>query len=163
MLTVLVLLPSTSIAKDESVNVRDLHKSRFSVAIGGVTYFGIAFDTFLSNKLNLELSAGLGLGAGLRYHLKGADPDTHWSPFVGGSVGLLGLPHINLGSGGGYLEFKPDIYIPVGLHYISMSGKFSIALEAGYMHGFKTDESDSFDIPMFAIKVHLVIPSISLW
>jgi len=108
--------------------------------------------------LNLELSAGLGFGAGLRYHPKGADPDTHWSPYVGGYFGILALPDIDLFGSGGSMEWKPNIYIPLGLHYISLSGKFSVAFEAGYMHCFKTDISSSFDVPMIGIKVNLLFP-----
>ena len=160
VLTVLVLLPSIGIAGDEPVNVRDLHKSHLSAVIGGVHFFGIAFDTFLSNKLNLELSAGMGFGAGMRYHFKGDNPDTHWSPYIGGYLGIVAVPDINLfgGSSSSSFDWKPDIYIPLGLHYISMSGKFALALEAGYMHLFKTDESRSCDIPMLALKWDVLFP-----
>ncbi len=167
-LLTLLLAPSVSISQDQSVNVRDLHRSRFSFVLGGINLIGVSFDTFLSSELNLELSAGLGLGAGLRYHPKGADPDVRWSPYAGGYIGFLAFPEIDLfgGSDGG-LICKTNLYIPVGVHYISMSGKFSIALEAGYMHIFKTDDDSSIgidsDIPMAGIKIRWVIPPLSLW
>jgi len=46
VLIVLVLLPSIGIALDESVNVRDLYRSRLSMVIGGVNFFGIALTLF---------------------------------------------------------------------------------------------------------------------
>ncbi len=157
-LLILMLSPSVTMSQDQSVNVRDLHASRFSLVLGGVNWVGGAFDVFLSNRLNLELSAGMGIGAGLRYHPKGADPDVHWSPYIGGYYGILMIPDI-FGSGG---YTTSTIYIPVGIHYISMSGKFSIALEAGYQHYTDSDDR-ALDIPMGAIKIHWSIPSLSLW
>lgn len=162
VLLILLVAPSVILSQDQSVNVRDLHRSRFSFVMGGINFIGISFDTFLSSRLNLDLSAGFGIGGGLRYHPIGADPNVSWSPYVGGYVGLLVIPELNLFGSGGGLDCKTNLYFPVGVHYISKSGKFSIALEGGYMHIFETDD-DSFDPNiMFGIKIHWIIPSLSL-
>ncbi|MCD4701132.1 MAG: hypothetical protein K8S24_04665 [Candidatus Aegiribacteria sp.] len=154
---ILVLVPSVSVSQDQSVNVRDLHPSRFSFVIGGINLIGISFDTFLSSNFNLELSAGFGVGAGLRYHPTGADTDVRWSPYLGGYFGLIPAMDFNLFGSGGSEDLKPNLYIPAGVHYISMSGKFSIAFEGGYMYIFEANNINSAEIPMIGIKIHLSI------
>jgi len=46
---------------------------------------------------------------------------------------------------------RPNVYVPLGAHYISGSG-FSPALEFGYMHEFGNDDTDAFDLPWFGCK-----------
>ncbi len=147
---IIILLAGISLADDQSENVRDLHSFGVSLNAGGVVIGGASIDIFLTNTFNLELCAGLGFGGGLRYYFSGGDPAVKWAPYIGGYFGMLPLIKI-LDSDDGD-DWRPNAYIPLGIHYISESG-FSLAFEGGYMHAFETDNVSSLDIPMGAIKI----------
>jgi len=46
-------------AQKSHSNVREIYESGISLDIGGVAFGGASFDTYLSNRLNLELSVGV--------------------------------------------------------------------------------------------------------
>jgi len=147
---IIVLFAGISRSDDQSINVRDMHPFGISLNAGGVVIGGISIDVLLSNTVNLELCGGLGFGGGLRYYFSGSDPAVKWAPYMGGYLGML--PVLNLFNNDDSDDWRPNIYVPVGVHYISESG-FSLAFEGGYMHAFETDEVSSFDTPMGAIKL----------
>ena len=147
---IIMLFAGISRSDDQSLNVRDLHPFGISLNAGGVVIGGASLDIFLTNTINLELCAGLGFGGGLRYYFSGGDPAVKWAPYIGGYFGMLPLIEF-LDSDDGD-DWRPNTYIPLGIHYISDSG-FSMAFEGGYMHAFKTDDVSSLDIPMGAIKI----------
>jgi hypothetical protein len=148
-----VFMSGICTAEKPQENLRDLYESGLSLDIGGVAFGGASFDTYLSNKLNLELSLGVIAGAGLNFHFKGDDPDVRWSPYIGAHGGIIPEIDIDLfGDDDDDTTVRPNVYLPLGVHYISDSG-FSLALEIGYMHAFGNDESDPFDIPWFGCKI----------
>jgi hypothetical protein len=152
VLSVVICLSSICLAQKEQGNIRDIYESGISLDLGGVVFGGASFDTYLSNKLNLELSLGVIFGAGLNYHFKGDDPDIRWSPYIGVHGGLIPDLELNIfGDDSDETTLRPDVYVPVGVHYISGSG-FSLALEIGYMHAFENDDANAFDIPWFGCK-----------
>lgn len=158
LMATITVFSSSASAKDESTNPRDIEPSGLSFAIGGVTFGGICFDTYLTNRVSLELDLGAIAGAGLHYHPWGADPERKWSPFVGFHGGVIPELEIDLfGDGGDEDEettVQPDIYIPGGVHYIADSG-FSLILELGYLHGFENKDAEAFGIPWAGIKIGL--------
>lgn len=143
-------------AQGEPVNPREAEPSGLGLSIGGVIYCGICFDTYLTNELCLELDLGAVAGAGLDYHHWGSDPERKWSPFIGFHGGVIPQLEIDIfGDDDDEDEetiLQPDIYIPVGVHYISDSG-FSLRLEMGYLHAFENEDAGAFDLPMVGIKI----------
>ncbi|MBN2585935.1 MAG: hypothetical protein JXA64_01475 [Candidatus Fermentibacteraceae bacterium] len=153
LLSAVLFLSSVCPAQKAQGNVRDIYESGISLDLGGVVFGGASFDTYISNKLNLELSLGVIFGAGLNYHFIGDDPDTRWSPYIGVHGGLIPDLELNLfGDDSDEPTVRPNVYLPAGVHYISGSG-FSLALELGYMHAFENDDANSFDIPWFGCKI----------
>jgi len=148
---VLALPVAVSAGDGEPENVRDLYETGLSLNLGGVVFGGASFDVFLNHSFNLEVCLGAIAGAGLRWHWRGADPDVLWSPYAGGYVGVI--PDIDLGLFGSGHDDKvlTDLYLPVGVHYISRQG-FSMAFEGGWLHGFAAGSQSGFDIPMVAVK-----------
>lgn len=74
---------------------------------------GLSLGTFLSNRLNLQISTGLGVGGGLRNHWSGGDPDVRWSPYAGAHVGLIPYIEIEPLGSGGNSGLRPDVDLPV--------------------------------------------------
>jgi len=145
----LVLIALSAAAQDQPVNIREDKAFGFSLVAGGAVIGGLTLDGFISSRMNLELSAGFGFAGGFRYHPMGDDPNRSWSPYLGITGAMI--PEIKLFDTGG--DWRPALYLPLGLHYISRSG-FSLALEAGYYHGFSDESSSgSFDAPWFGFKI----------
>ena len=69
-------------AQNSQSNLREIYESGISLDIGGVAFGGASFDTYLSSRLNLELSVGVIAGVGLNYHFKGDDPDDYLIPGI---------------------------------------------------------------------------------
>jgi hypothetical protein len=151
MLLLVLSLTKVCISQDSALNPREEKSTGLSIVAGGVVFGGIGVDFFLSSRLNLELDAGAGIGAGLRYHFKGDDPSVSWSPYMGLYGGIIPDFDLDLFGDGDDTDWRTNLYVPVGIHYISDSG-FSVAFEAGYMHGFQVEDEEPFDIPWLGIK-----------
>lgn len=150
-LLMLVLAFGASADSGQTDNIRSSRSFGLSLNVGGAVFGGLSMDLFATPRLNLELAAGLGVAGGLRYHWNGSDPTVRWSPYLGCCFGMIPDIDIDIFGDGGDSGWRPNVYLPLGIHYIADSG-FALAVEGGVMHGFETDDDDSFTIPMGMVK-----------
>ncbi len=152
LLAFTLLLAITGEGSAPGPNVRETRSLGLSAAAGGVCLAGLSLDWFAASTVDIEISGGIGYGAGMRYHFIGHDPAVHWSPFVGGCFGAL--PDLDPEDDEEDIwqrNWAAAAYFPAGVHYIAPCG-LSIAVEFGYLHGFETDSIGGFDIPFGALR-----------
>jgi hypothetical protein len=94
-------------------------------AFGDPSILGIAYDIFLTNKINVEINVSgalPGFGTGVYYHPYGNFANRRWSFYTGIHYGFHTL-FSNLHS----------LYFPAGFNYIGLKG-FNFCIDAGFYH-----------------------------
>ena len=100
-------------------------------AFGDPSILGIAYDVFLTPKINTEVNVSIvlpGLGAGIYYHPLGDHGNRRWSLYTGLHYGF----HT-------FINNLHSLYIPIGYNYIGEKG-LNFSFDIGFYHapGFMT-------------------------
>ena len=108
-------------------------------AFGDPSILGIAYDVYLTPKINTEVNVSVvlpGLGAGIYYHPLGDRDYRRWSVFTGLHYGF----HI-------FMNNLHSIYIPIGYNYIGKNG-LNFSFDIGFYHA-----PDLMTAALFSLKL----------
>jgi len=130
-----VIFLTALISAKASVTIPDtaIHKYRYGISarLNSLLAGGIAFDAFISPRINLEASGSIfltiGGEAGLNYHFFKKPLDLrigNWSPYTGIHTGYYELHFLTRTN-------YAAIYIPVGIQHLDKS-RLSLAFDIGY-------------------------------
>ena len=118
-------------------DIRLQYRSGISIQAGSPVVLGWSYDHFINTQINVEIigtyfgGSFWGLGAGLKFHIKKADSELKWSPYIGLNYSRL---HILFFTESDYNIF----YVPIGIQYYSKGG-ITVSVEAAYLEGQDED------------------------
>jgi hypothetical protein len=152
-------------AQQEKINIEDSEYTRYrygvSASLNSLLAGGVAFDAFVSNQLNIEVSGAIfltrGGEVGINYHPFNTSLLLNikkWSPYIGLHTGLYQL----------FFLTRTDysmLYIPLGIRFFNKN-HYSVSLDAGYsiqkiakyaMGGIEPYNTEIFHLPHGSIKL----------